>query len=194
MDIKAADFFIVIIAVDGFPLANNTVGNITGGQVLQYETSSCIVDSSGTYEEFIGSYLKIDGGKSEKSLSKEDCKEDHKESNVFVINNAQAHELCSSTKPEEVSKRRKSLELYGNLKSLKEDRWDSEEKTQQSILHSGLSHLVPSVSFNEKMLNHQNIQLGQRKKSAVFRLSFKRRSCDGDDTTGHSMFLKFLDS
>ncbi|KAK4776215.1 hypothetical protein SAY87_024176 [Trapa incisa] len=172
---------------DGFPLANSTIGSITAGQVLQYEASSCIVDSNGKYEEFVGSYLKIDGGKLEKCL-----KENHKDSNTSIINIAQAHELCHSTKPEELSKGRKGSEIYGNMKSLKEDKWDSDEKTQQSFLKSGLSHLVPSASFNEKMLNQQNIQLGQRKKTAVVKLSFKRRSFDGDDTTEHTASKKFL--
>ncbi|OWM64555.1 uncharacterized protein LOC116208300 isoform X2 [Punica granatum] len=173
---------------DGFPLTSNAIGNITNGQLLQYETSACFVDSRGTYEEFVGSFLKIDGGKVENPPGKED----QKESNVFLIKNGQANELSSATKPGEVSKRRKSLEIYGSFKGLKEDNRDSDDKTQQCILKSGLSRLVPSVSFNEKMLNHQNIVLGQRKKSAVFRLSFKRRSCDGDETTEHRASKKFL--
>ncbi|KAK4765931.1 hypothetical protein SAY87_007573 [Trapa incisa] len=150
---------------DGFPLANNTIGNIMGGEVLQYETSSCFIDSTGTYEEFVGSYLKIDGGKSNKSLGKEDHKE---------------------------PKRRRSVEVYGSSRLQKEEKWDQGERAQQSILNSGLSRLVPSMSFNDKMLCHQNLSLGQRKKAAVFRLSFKRISCEGDETTEESASKKFL--
>jgi len=38
----------------------HSVGNAT--QLLQYETASCFVDSECRYEEFYGSYLKLDGG------------------------------------------------------------------------------------------------------------------------------------
>lgn len=46
---------------DGFPLANNPIGNIPSTQLLQYESASCFVDSGSKYEEFYESYLKIDG-------------------------------------------------------------------------------------------------------------------------------------
>lgn len=42
---------------DGFPLA----GNIPNGQLVQYESASCIVDNGCKYEGFYESYLKIDG-------------------------------------------------------------------------------------------------------------------------------------
>ncbi|PQQ12285.1 uncharacterized protein Pyn_25014 [Prunus yedoensis var. nudiflora] len=46
---------------DGFPLASNPVGNISSGQVLQYERSARFVDNGCKYEEY-QSYMKIDGG------------------------------------------------------------------------------------------------------------------------------------
>ncbi|KVI02455.1 protein of unknown function DUF1336 [Cynara cardunculus var. scolymus] len=46
---------------DGFPFASD-------GEVIQYETSSCIVDNEGKYQE---SYLKIDGCKTESMLCKD---------------------------------------------------------------------------------------------------------------------------
>ncbi|KAL6294787.1 hypothetical protein ACE6H2_002929 [Prunus campanulata] len=42
---------------DGFPIA----GNIPNGQLVQYESASCIVDNGCKYEGFYESYLKIDG-------------------------------------------------------------------------------------------------------------------------------------
>ncbi|XP_010029362.2 uncharacterized protein LOC104419407 [Eucalyptus grandis] len=174
---------------DGFPLAVNAMGNISGGQVLQYETSSCFVDSGNAYEEFRGSYLKIDGGKSEVLTDKDE----HKESNTLT--SAQGSELACVGKAEESYNRmRKTMEhCHGSFKGLKENRRDSEEKCQPKILKSGLSRLVPSVSFNDKIVSTHNVGLqAQRKKSAVFRLSFKRRSCDGEETTEHRASKRFL--
>ncbi|KAK4749213.1 hypothetical protein SAY87_026662 [Trapa incisa] len=148
---------------DGLPSSNNTIGNIMGGEVLQYETSSCFIESTGTYEEFVGSFLKIDGGKSNKSLGKEDHKEP-----------------------------KRSMEVHGSSMLQKEEKWDQDDRTQQSILNSELSRLVPSMSFNDKMLYHQNLAMGQRKKTAVFRLSFKRTSCEGDETTEQRASKKIL--
>lgn len=45
---------------DGFPFAGHAIGNVPNTQVLQYESSSCFVDSGCKYEEFYESYLKID--------------------------------------------------------------------------------------------------------------------------------------
>lgn len=45
---------------DGFPFAGHAIGNVPSTQVLQYESSSCFVDSGCKYEEFYESYLKID--------------------------------------------------------------------------------------------------------------------------------------
>lgn len=42
------------------PDSFHSAGNAT--QLLQYETASCFVDSECRYEEYYGSYLKLDGG------------------------------------------------------------------------------------------------------------------------------------
>ncbi|GMI67034.1 hypothetical protein like AT3G29180 [Hibiscus trionum] len=79
-----------------------------------------------------------------------------------------ADEICN--------RKKKPLDhLYGSFKGPTEDRCNSEEKN----LRSGLSRMVPSVSFNEKILTSGAAPQSQRKKSAVLlRLSFKRRSCE----------------
>nr|XP_048318750.1 uncharacterized protein LOC107409153 isoform X2 [Ziziphus jujuba var. spinosa]XP_048318751.1 uncharacterized protein LOC107409153 isoform X2 [Ziziphus jujuba var. spinosa]XP_048318752.1 uncharacterized protein LOC107409153 isoform X2 [Ziziphus jujuba var. spinosa]XP_048318753.1 uncharacterized protein LOC107409153 isoform X2 [Ziziphus jujuba var. spinosa]XP_048318754.1 uncharacterized protein LOC107409153 isoform X2 [Ziziphus jujuba var. spinosa] len=46
---------------DCFPLVGNAIGNIPNTQVVQYESTSCYVDTGCKYEEFYESYLKIDG-------------------------------------------------------------------------------------------------------------------------------------
>lgn len=157
-------------AADGFPSVSNAIENISSGQVLQFERSACFMDSTCKYEEYHESYLKIDGGKSEKFRS-------------------QGYELSCSGKADEVCNKRKKMldHSYGSFKGLQEDRRDSEEKTQ------GLPRLVSSLSFNDKILNPPSTgRLSQRKHSAVFRLSFKRRSCDGEETVEHCQSKRYM--
>lgn len=59
---------------DCFPFASgNAMGNVPNTQLLQYESSSCYVDSGCKYEEFYESYLKIDknGEKIQENNSKQ---------------------------------------------------------------------------------------------------------------------------
>ncbi|KAJ7971018.1 protein ENHANCED DISEASE RESISTANCE 2-like [Quillaja saponaria] len=105
---------------DGFPLVGNAIGNISSGQVLQYERSTRFVGSNCKYEEYHESFLKIDGGKAD----------------------------------EVSSKRKKILNgPYGSFKGLIEDGHDTEKKTQENKLRADLPRLVPSVSFNDKIVN-----------------------------------------
>ncbi|KAE8648931.1 hypothetical protein Csa_007872 [Cucumis sativus] len=131
---------------DGFPSMGNTTGNISNGQVVQYERSSCFLDNKCKYEEYHESYLKIDGGKPESIMNKDEY----------------------------------GFGLMG-----------SQEKNQETIIKSALPRMVPSISFNEKILNPQ-IPQGHKKQSAVFRLSFKRRSCDGEETIEKCQSKKYL--
>ncbi|GLU11015.1 hypothetical protein SLE2022_277880 [Rubroshorea leprosula] len=149
---------------DCFPSMGNAIPNISSGQVVQYESSSCFVDGEGKYEEYHESVLKIDGVKAEKLLRKD----------------VQGFELSHWGKADDIcSKRKKLLEhSYGSFKGLTEYGCNSEEKT----LKSRLARLVPSVSFNDKILASTMGAQSQRKKTAVFRLSFKRRSCDRETT------------
>ena len=58
---------------DCFPFTGNAIGNGPNTQLLQYETSSCFLESGGKYEEFYESYLKIDknGEKTQDNNSKQ---------------------------------------------------------------------------------------------------------------------------
>ncbi|CAL9008932.1 unnamed protein product [Prunus brigantina] len=155
---------------DGFPLASNPVGNISSGQALQYERSARFVDNGCKYEEY-QSYMKIDGGKSDKITGKDEGRE----SNRFSLINSQGYELFHLGKADEVCSKRKNIldHSYGSFKGLTEDGRDSNEKIQDNALKSGLSRLVPSVSFDDKILSAQSlVPQSQRKPSAVFRLSF----------------------
>ncbi|XVF60591.1 hypothetical protein PTKIN_Ptkin08bG0060700 [Pterospermum kingtungense] len=106
------------------------------------------------------------------------------------LSSGQGHELSCFGKADEICNRRKKLldHSYGSFKGLKEDRRSSEEKN----LRSGLSRMVPSVSFNEKILTSNMAPHSQRKISAVFRLSFKRRSCDAEDKLEECSSKRFL--
>ncbi|PQP97640.1 uncharacterized protein Pyn_18244 [Prunus yedoensis var. nudiflora] len=175
---------------DGFPLASNPIGNISSGQVLQYERSARFVDNGCKYEEY-QSYMKIDGGKSDKITGKDE----RRESNRFSLISTQGYELSRLGKADEVCSKRKNIldHSYGSFKGLRENGRDSNEKIQDNALKSGLSRLAPSVSFNDKILSAQSlVPQSQRKPSAVFRLSFKRRSCDAEETIEQCESKRFL--
>ncbi|XP_022134254.1 uncharacterized protein LOC111006557 [Momordica charantia] len=158
---------------DGFPLVGNAIGNISSGQVVQYERS-CFLENRCKYEEYHESFLKIDGGKSENIKNKDG----------LGLISSQGHEICS--------KRRSMLDhSYGSFKGIKEDWRTSTEKNQENTFKSALPRMVPSLSFNEKILNSQAPQ-APKKQSAVFRLSLKRRSCEGEETIEKCESKKYL--
>ncbi|KAL9427243.1 hypothetical protein AB3S75_029436 [Citrus x aurantiifolia] len=186
LDSDSDDDFISVHG-DGFPVAGNPIGNISSSHMLQYESSSCFMDGKGKYEEYHESYVKIDGGKPEKYSSKDEFKG----SNRSGVISTQGYDFSCSGKADEICNRRKKLleHSYGSFKGFKDEKCNSEGKP----LKLGLHRLNPSVSFNDKILS--SAALGpqpQRKKSAVFRLSFKRRSCDGEETTEQCTSKKFL--
>ncbi|XP_065856139.1 uncharacterized protein [Euphorbia lathyris] len=160
---------------DRFSSVGSAIGNISNGQVVQYESSSCFVDGSGTYEEYHESYVKIDGHKT----SKDECKE----SKGFPVVGTQGCDLSRFGKAEE-NLRKKLFDNIGSFKCSKDDKRDS----QENALKAGLPRLVSSVSFNDK---HQSAST-QKKKLAVLRLSFKRRSCDGDEIVEQCASKRFL--
>lgn len=165
---------------DSFRSVGNAIGNLSNTQLLQYESASCFVDSGCKYEGFYESYIKIDEGKTEKFLSKDE----YKQSDGFSLLSTQGYDLSCLTKADEVCPKRKKVleDSYVSFKGLKEGKRDSVEKIQESNLKSCLPRMLPSVSTNEK-----NQPLcsppPQRKKSTVIMLSLKRKSCDGDEST-----------
>ncbi|KAI3452266.1 hypothetical protein Pfo_008931 [Paulownia fortunei] len=165
--------------------------NISNGQVHQSETSSRIVDSKCNFKEYHEKYLKIDNGKTESFLSKDGVKEP----NGFTLITTQGKDLPGLVKSDESgTKRKKNLDrAYVSFNGVKDDRNDHKEKAPENLLKSVLPRLVPSVSFNDKI----NSTLGagpqsQRKKSAVIRLSFKRKSVDGEETNEIRASTKYL--
>lgn len=148
--------------VDFFP-------NISNGQVLQYDTSSYYVDSQCNIKEYHESFSSKDGVKEPNGSS-------------LVI--TQGKEPPAPGKSDESgSKRKKNTDrCYLNFNGAKDDKNDQEEKVPEKLLKSVLPRLVPSAGLNEKI--NSALSAGpqsQRKKSAVIRLSFKRKSLDGEE-------------
>lgn len=132
------------------------------GQVLQYETSSCFVEGKCKYEQYHESYLKIDGGR----LSKEEMKESNAR---FSTMSSHGHELSRFGKEADDWKKKLLDGSHGSLKSVKDERRNSVDKS--------LRKMLPSINFNEKIIASQS----QIRKSVVYRLSVKRTSSDAEE-------------
>ncbi|KAG5137534.1 hypothetical protein JHK82_022265 [Glycine max] len=152
---------------DGFPIVGSTVGNIPCGQVLQYGRSTCFTDNRCQYEEYHESYVKVDGGNQDSLKGKD-------ESGFALISTQGVGMSCLG-------------KSQGSFKGIKEYKHGLEEKPQENARKSGLLRLAPSVSFNDKTPNRPSKRLSQ-----IFRLSFKRRSCDIEDANELSQSKRYL--
>ncbi|KAF7820506.1 hypothetical protein G2W53_025961 [Senna tora] len=102
------------------PHLGNTVGNISSGQVLQYEKSGCFVNNKcNKYEEYRESYVKLDAGM-EGIKGKE-------ESGFSLISATQGYGIPNLGK------------THGSFKGIKE----LEEKTQDNAVKLGFPLLLP---------------------------------------------------
>jgi hypothetical protein len=138
---------------DCFPLVGSTVGCIPCGHVVQYEErSTCVVENNRQYEEYHESYRKVDGGNNIDKLKGRD-------ENGFGLLNT--HGLPRLGKNQ------------GSFKGLKEGKNNVEENAQEIARKSNLNRLAPSISFNNRP---------SKKLSTILRLSFKRKSCDVEET------------
>ncbi|XP_042443047.1 uncharacterized protein LOC122028095 isoform X1 [Zingiber officinale] len=91
------------------------------------------------------------------------------------------------------TKKKKGLnESYGGLKGSKEvHETDDKSHVNKASLH--ICNLVPSVCFNNKVQQMPNASPPcQKKRSAVIRLSYKRKSYDGEEITEFCASNKFL--
>ncbi|GMI68475.1 hypothetical protein like AT3G29180 [Hibiscus trionum] len=177
MESESDDDFISVYG-DGFPSMGNAIGNISSGQLLQYESSSCFVEGKCRYEQYHECHLKIDGGR----MSKEEQRESN--GRISVIGR-HSHELSRFGK-EADDRMKKSDPCRGSFQSVKDERRNSEEK----IVRSCVCRLVPSTSLNEKILAAN--MASQIRKSAVYRLSFKRTSCDAEEKIKEHSSKQFL--
>ena len=170
---------------DCFPSAN-----ATGTQKLQYENA--FVDAMTKFEEFCGSnpiaqaverYLKRDGGKT--------GKDEFKDLDRFAMISPHRYKLSTEMFDgarfrmqggEFCTKMKKTLlNSYDSFKGSKGH--ETEEKCHESKTPSRVRRLVPSVSFNDKMQMPSASPQCQKRKTAVLRLSYKRKSYDGEDAT-----------
>ncbi|XP_019705906.1 uncharacterized protein [Elaeis guineensis] len=177
---------------DYFP----SVGSAIGTQMLQFENASRFVDGMCKFEEFyddtqialaVEQYLKRDEGRTEKPLSKDE------------IPMRKADEAKFTTQGTDICTKKKNIldDLHCSFKGSKEDKHDTGEKTHENTLKQMTSsctpQLVHSVSFNDKI---EQINCAsppcQKRKSGVIKLSFNRKSKDGDETTEFCSSKRYL--
>jgi hypothetical protein len=127
--------------------------------------------SSGPMALAVEQYLKGDGGKNEKE----------KASDELRLSN-QITDVASKTK------KFLTNSCAGSFKGLKE-KADGEEKHNMNRAPSFVKKMLPSVSFNDKMAGTGSPT--SKRKSAVIRLSYKRKSYDGEEATEFSMVYYF---
>lgn len=151
---------------DCFPSVSNAIGN----QLLQYENASRFAGAMHKLEEIYGT--------SPIAFAVEQClKRDSAHPQGYELH--QGSEVCTKMK--------KVLNSYGSFKG-----YHTEEKSHENNLKHK-RRLVPCVSFNDKIQQMANASpQGQKRRSTVIRLSYKRQSYDGEETTEFGASKKFL--
>ncbi|OIT21819.1 hypothetical protein A4A49_36182 [Nicotiana attenuata] len=141
--------------------------NISSGQVLQYETSSCFMDSKLKYKEYHEKYLKIDGRKTEKVLSKNVVQDP----NGLSVVSAQDYVPSLGKGEDVVTKKKKNLDrAYASFKGV--NKINCRRKLRRTASNSG---------------PHSQV-----KKSTIIRLSLKRTSVDGEEKNEFCSSRKYL--
>ncbi|KAJ6805467.1 uncharacterized protein M6B38_180630 [Iris pallida] len=177
---------------DSFPTVSNTIGV----QMLQCENASCFVDAMCNFEEIgdsmpialaVGQFLRKDDGKLENLLHKRECREADIFSTIS-LQSSEGTEIRSKTKI--VSKD----SLFKDLEGASHGQEENAHETTLKPLTSCRAHsLAPSVSFNDKLQHAPGASPPcPRRTSAVIRLSFKKRSCDVDESTETCTSRSFL--
>ncbi|XP_020257590.1 uncharacterized protein LOC109834090 isoform X2 [Asparagus officinalis] len=174
LDSDSDDDFISVHG-DGLPAVNNAIG----AQVLQYENASRFVDAMCRYEEcgdstpialVVEEIFKREEGKTE-VLSQDDDKDT--DSDFGTITNNGSFNI--------LNKDEQGAEGYCN------------ENTLKQTTSTDIRGLAPSVSFSDKIPQIPNASpLAPKRKSAVIKLSFKRKSCEGEETMEVCASKRFL--
>lgn len=174
--------------------------SLNGSSVVPCENASLLVDAVCKIEEFydttpialaIEQHIETDEGKTVKHLNMDEFSNADR---LNILNTQEcetAFEKVCEGKPrnqtESCSKMKKVLEdIYGSFTDKKENKHITEDKFCESRLKqlaaSCAPQLVPSVSFNDKIQQFPSASPQcQKRRSAVIRLSFKRKSKDGEE-------------
>ncbi|MQM00452.1 hypothetical protein Taro_033181 [Colocasia esculenta] len=183
---------------DCFPCVSSISNTVPSTQMLDYESASCFVDAMCKFEELcdttpiakaVEHYLKGDGGKADRLLSKEELRETERvsvlsrETERVSVLSSQNYEVTHLAKVEDVRPKIPAVEVSSKTKRILSNTFGSFNGLRKDAEEKILPRLVPSVSFNDKYQKVSNLSSPPlKKKSAVIRLSFKRRSYDGEET------------
>jgi hypothetical protein len=167
-------YSVLIFFLADFPAMSNS----TGTQLMQCEDASSIADAIQKFElifdgssvaQAVGQYLKRDANKIEaerpRVASPEACD----------VSSGKVED--AKTRNEGIKKVRRGEDACNTLKSFKDG-----EKPHESIFKSLTPVCTPRHANKVQPLAVASPR-GQKKKSAVVRLSFKRQSFDGEQTT-----------
>ncbi|XP_074570959.1 uncharacterized protein LOC141827574 [Curcuma longa] len=178
--------------------------NAVGTQTLQYETASCFMDAMSKLEDAnLITPLTMAPEKYFKIESPNDrvlCNCDPPDR---LVNSCASFDELSSSKVDEARDRTHGTDIYtkkktnlsdshGGFKGSKEVH-EMDDKSHVNKASSHICKLVPSVCFNNRI---QKIPNGsppsQNKRSSVIKLSYKRKSYDGEDKTEFCASNKFV--
>ncbi|KAH0436594.1 hypothetical protein IEQ34_026376 [Dendrobium chrysotoxum] len=182
---------------DNLSPANNAITR----QMIHYENAARSVNAVCKFEDdcspvtlAVEHYLKGDGSKTEEHSFMDECRDGRDKTT-----SQQRNEISDSQLNKIYPRRKVVLDgNFGNLMGLLDDRHIDEgrkstENTLKQLTSSCLPRLVPSVNFNDK---YQEIPAvsppAPKRKSAVIRLSIKRKSYDGEETTEFCASKRFL--
>ncbi|XP_078430249.1 uncharacterized protein LOC144702185 [Wolffia australiana] len=195
------DEFVSVLG-DCVPCPSSSIGNIPNTPLVQkYET---LVDALCKFEGLCDKspslltreqYLKGEICSTDRVLTKDESRE----TEIRSVLSAQNYELTTHAQKVEDSRVRSTEDKVcttrtkvvstsvGTVNFLKQEKHDREEKCQDNtfehVTASILPRLVPSVSFNDKVQAIGVTPHPLGKKSTVIRLSFKRTSCEREETT-----------
>ncbi|KAL6846994.1 hypothetical protein ACP4OV_022847 [Aristida adscensionis] len=166
------------------------MSNSAGTQLVQCEDASCIVDAIQKFERIfdsssvaqaVGQYLKRDANKMDRSRQAEIQEPERPK--------VGSPEACgvSSGKVEEAKTRNEGIKILTKLRRGEDacntlKTFKDGEKTHENILKNLTPVCTPRHANKVQPLAVASPR-GQKKKSGVVRLSFKRQSFDGEQTT-----------
>ncbi|XP_042446987.1 uncharacterized protein LOC122031862 isoform X1 [Zingiber officinale] len=159
--------------------------NAVGTQTLQYETASCFMDA----------LAKLEDANPSTPLTMPPEKHFKIESpNDRVLCNCDPHGGSHRTQGTDIYTKNKTnlSDSHGSFKGSKEVH-EMDDKSHVNKASSHICKLVPSVCFNNRIQQMPNgSPPSQNKRSSVIKLSYKRKSYDGEDITEFCASNKFV--